>query len=142
MAPDSRFHKVAQQHGRMSSFCKTSSADCCSNSLCLLCCATPPPAPPTPSPQCNNGPAAFWLLGFLLTHPEAMEALQSEIRSLPSVQHNTPVFGTSISQIVVTTQQHTNTPACNVTSGSIGVCFFSSGDLCKPPYLSRLEAHG
>lgn len=32
--------------------------------------------------QCNVGPAAFWLLGFLLTHPEAMEAVRSEIRSL------------------------------------------------------------
>lgn len=56
--------------------------------------------------QCNAGPAAFWLLGFLLTHPEAMEALKSEIRGLPlqaiSLQHPhinpvevhcTPVFG-------------------------------------------------
>lgn len=56
--------------------------------------------------QCNNGPAAFWLLGFLLTHPEAMEALKSEIRQFnlqdTSVQHltsnslesySTPVFG-------------------------------------------------
>ncbi|XP_056294323.1 prostacyclin synthase-like [Pseudoliparis swirei] len=32
--------------------------------------------------QCNAGPAAFWLLGFLLTHPEAMEAVESEIRGL------------------------------------------------------------
>ncbi|XP_068598971.1 prostacyclin synthase [Brachionichthys hirsutus] len=32
--------------------------------------------------QCNAGPAAFWLLGFLLTHPEAMEALKSEISGL------------------------------------------------------------
>ncbi|XP_077386902.1 prostacyclin synthase isoform X2 [Festucalex cinctus] len=33
--------------------------------------------------QCNAGPAAFWLLGFLLTHPEAMKAVQSEMRGLP-----------------------------------------------------------
>ncbi|XP_042363304.1 prostacyclin synthase [Plectropomus leopardus] len=32
--------------------------------------------------QCNAGPAAFWLLGFLLTHTEAMEAVKSEIRGL------------------------------------------------------------
>ncbi|XP_061639633.1 prostacyclin synthase [Phyllopteryx taeniolatus] len=32
--------------------------------------------------QCNAGPAAFWLLGFLLTHPEAKEAVQSEMRGL------------------------------------------------------------
>ncbi|XP_037640261.1 prostacyclin synthase [Sebastes umbrosus] len=42
--------------------------------------------------QCNAGPAAFWLLGFLLTHPEAMEAVKSEIRGLPlrdtSLQHS------------------------------------------------------
>nr|XP_057921533.1 prostacyclin synthase [Doryrhamphus excisus] len=53
--------------------------------------------------QCNGGPAAFWLLGFLLTHPQAMEALQSELRGLtredgsprhPSAMetHSTPVF--------------------------------------------------
>lgn len=58
--------------------------------------------------QCNNGPAAFWLLGFLLTHPEAMQALKAEIRGLglqdTSLQHppinplesySTPVFGMS-----------------------------------------------
>ncbi|KAM4588886.1 prostacyclin synthase isoform 1-T1 [Odontesthes bonariensis] len=56
--------------------------------------------------QCNAGPAAFWVLGFLLTHPEAMEAVQSEIRVLSTLQdtslqhppanlleaHSTPVF--------------------------------------------------
>uniref|UniRef100_A0A1A8CKP1 Prostacyclin synthase n=2 Tax=Nothobranchius kadleci TaxID=1051664 RepID=A0A1A8CKP1_NOTKA len=36
--------------------------------------------------QCNAGPAAFWLLGFLLTHPEAMEAVKSEIRGLSALQ--------------------------------------------------------
>ncbi|XP_015248104.1 PREDICTED: prostacyclin synthase [Cyprinodon variegatus] len=36
--------------------------------------------------QCNAGPAAFWLLSFLLTHPEAMEAVKSEIRDLLSLQ--------------------------------------------------------
>jgi len=58
--------------------------------------------------QCNAGPAAFWVIGFLLTHPEAMEAVQSEIRILSTLQvtslqhppanlleaHSTPVFGT------------------------------------------------
>ncbi|XP_068450272.1 prostacyclin synthase isoform X2 [Clinocottus analis] len=43
--------------------------------------------------QCNAGPAAFWLLGFLLTHPEAMEAVKSEIRGLnhpdTTLQHST-----------------------------------------------------
>ncbi|XP_057702095.1 prostacyclin synthase isoform X2 [Corythoichthys intestinalis] len=32
--------------------------------------------------QCNAGPAAFWLLGFLLTHPKAMEEVQTEIKGL------------------------------------------------------------
>lgn len=36
--------------------------------------------------QCNAGPAAFWVLGFLLTYPEAMAAVKSEIRGLPSLQ--------------------------------------------------------
>ncbi|XP_077430397.1 prostacyclin synthase isoform X2 [Vanacampus margaritifer] len=46
--------------------------------------------------QCNAGPAAFWLLGFLLTHPEAMKAIRSEMRGLPrdtpSMAQATPVL--------------------------------------------------
>ncbi|MED6268408.1 hypothetical protein CHARACLAT_022113 [Characodon lateralis] len=62
--------------------------------------------------QCNAGPAAFWVLGFLLTHPEAMEAVKSEIRRLPSLQDtslqrhpwnpleamSTPVFDSVLSE--------------------------------------------
>ncbi|XP_038552254.1 prostacyclin synthase [Micropterus salmoides] len=61
--------------------------------------------------QCNAGPAAFWLLGFLLTHPEAMEEVKSEIRSLSlkdtflqqsciNLQgaHSTPVFDSVLSE--------------------------------------------
>uniref|UniRef100_A0A3B5LQL6 Prostacyclin synthase n=1 Tax=Xiphophorus couchianus TaxID=32473 RepID=A0A3B5LQL6_9TELE len=62
--------------------------------------------------QCNAGPAAFWVLGFLLTHPEAMEAVKSEIRGLPSLQdtslqrrplnqlesQSTPVFDSVLSE--------------------------------------------
>nr|QQL94729.1 cytochrome P450 8a1b [Lateolabrax maculatus] len=61
--------------------------------------------------QCNAGPAAFWLLGFLLTHPEAMEAVKSEIRGLTlldtSLQHppinlleahSTPVLDSVLSE--------------------------------------------
>ncbi|CAI5687416.1 unnamed protein product [Oreochromis niloticus] len=62
--------------------------------------------------QCNAGPAAFWLLGFLLTHPEAMEAVKSEIRGLstrrdtsfqqplnnPLEAHSTPVFDSVLSE--------------------------------------------
>ncbi|XP_069546802.1 prostacyclin synthase [Brachyistius frenatus] len=62
--------------------------------------------------QCNAGPAAFWLLGFLLTHPKAMEAVKSEIRDLStpkssSLQHSnvnlleeqsTPVFDSVLSE--------------------------------------------
>ncbi|KAM4740981.1 prostacyclin synthase-like [Anableps anableps] len=62
--------------------------------------------------QCNVGPAAFWVLGFLLTHPEAMEAVKSEIRGLPSLQdtslkrrllnrleaQRTPVFDSILSE--------------------------------------------
>ncbi|XP_054877218.1 prostacyclin synthase [Poeciliopsis prolifica] len=62
--------------------------------------------------QCNAGPAAFWVLGFLLTHPEAMEAVKSEIRDLPSLQdtslqrrplnqleaQSTPVFDSVLSE--------------------------------------------
>lgn len=62
--------------------------------------------------QCNAGPAAFWLLGFLLTHPEAMEAVKSEIRGHstlwdtsfqhpqinPLEAHSTPVFDSVLSE--------------------------------------------
>ncbi|XP_060898962.1 prostacyclin synthase isoform X1 [Labrus mixtus] len=56
--------------------------------------------------QCNTGPAAFWLLGFLLTNPEAMEAVKSEIRDLtlqhplihPLEAHSTPVFDSVLSE--------------------------------------------
>ncbi|XP_041836560.1 prostacyclin synthase [Melanotaenia boesemani] len=62
--------------------------------------------------QCNAGPAAFWALSFLLTHPAAMEAVQSEIRSLSTLRdaslqhpltnlleaHSTPVFDSVLSE--------------------------------------------
>ncbi|XP_076123481.1 prostacyclin synthase [Alosa pseudoharengus] len=55
--------------------------------------------------QGNAGPAAFWLLGFLLTHPEAMRAVRAEIRSLQeqrhplvSLQKNTPVLDSVLSE--------------------------------------------
>ncbi|XP_028261829.1 prostacyclin synthase-like [Parambassis ranga] len=62
--------------------------------------------------QCNAGPAAFWLLGFLLTHPEAMKAVKSEMRGLSILQdtplqhphihpldtHSTPVFDSVLSE--------------------------------------------
>ncbi|XP_012680318.2 prostacyclin synthase [Clupea harengus] len=55
--------------------------------------------------QGNAGPAAFWLLGFLLTHPEAMLAVRAEIRSLQlqrhplaSLQNCTPVLDSVLSE--------------------------------------------
>ncbi|AWP02694.1 putative prostacyclin synthase-like [Scophthalmus maximus] len=61
--------------------------------------------------QCNAGPAAFWLLGFLLTHPEAMEAVRSEVGHLISQDthrqhpptdlleaHSTPVLDSVLSE--------------------------------------------
>nr|XP_019957109.1 PREDICTED: prostacyclin synthase-like [Paralichthys olivaceus] len=61
--------------------------------------------------QCNAGPAAFWLLGFLLTHPKAMEAVKSEVRRLTSQDsypqhptinlleaHSTPVLDSVLSE--------------------------------------------
>uniref|UniRef100_A0A673AJP0 Prostacyclin synthase n=1 Tax=Sphaeramia orbicularis TaxID=375764 RepID=A0A673AJP0_9TELE len=49
--------------------------------------------------QCNAGPASFWLLGFLLTHPKAMEAVKSEIRGLTLQDRlSTPVFDSVLSE--------------------------------------------
>nr|XP_046190526.1 prostacyclin synthase-like [Oncorhynchus gorbuscha] len=62
--------------------------------------------------QGNAGPAAFWLLGFLLTNPEAMRAVKEELRGLAlqedgSLQHHlldtlehhsTPVFDSVLSE--------------------------------------------
>lgn len=64
--------------------------------------------------QGNAGPAAFWLLSFLLTHPEAMRAVRKEIRGLRLQEdgalqrhpldtlehHSTPVFGKSPSNLL------------------------------------------
>ncbi|KAJ8257923.1 hypothetical protein GJAV_G00191190 [Gymnothorax javanicus] len=57
--------------------------------------------------QCNAGPAVFWFLGYLLTNPEAMDAVMREINSLSppegtqqglssDKQHNTPVFDSAL----------------------------------------------
>nr|AUX14931.1 cytochrome p450 CYP8A2-like protein [Kryptolebias marmoratus] len=53
--------------------------------------------------QCNAGPAAFWILGFLLTHPEAMEAVKLEIRGLSTLQ-NTSLQRPALNQLEA---QHT-----------------------------------
>ncbi|XP_053353744.1 prostacyclin synthase isoform X1 [Clarias gariepinus] len=46
--------------------------------------------------QGNAGPAAFWLLGFLLTHPEALKAVKEELSPLQHLPldkiENTPVL--------------------------------------------------
>lgn len=47
--------------------------------------------------QGNVGPAAFWMLGYLLTNPEALTAVKSEMEtsetSVLDRPVNTPVFG-------------------------------------------------
>lgn len=47
--------------------------------------------------QGNVGPAAFWLLGYLLTNPEALAAVKREMETLETSlldgPVNTPVFG-------------------------------------------------
>lgn len=53
--------------------------------------------------QGNVGPAAFWLLGYLLTNPEALTAVRREFNEIsltetseaPQLDRpvNTPVFG-------------------------------------------------
>ncbi|XP_023661213.1 prostacyclin synthase isoform X2 [Paramormyrops kingsleyae] len=55
--------------------------------------------------QCNAGPAAFWLLGWLLTHPKAMQSVRAEIeRIMPNSAeclnntHKTPVFDSVLNE--------------------------------------------
>ncbi len=47
--------------------------------------------------QGNVGPAVFWLLGYLLTNPEALTAVKREMETSETSQLdrrvNTPVFG-------------------------------------------------
>lgn len=53
--------------------------------------------------QGNVGPAAFWLLGYLLTNPEALTAVKRELSGISLMETsetslldrpvNTPVFG-------------------------------------------------
>ncbi|XP_066521557.1 prostacyclin synthase isoform X2 [Hoplias malabaricus] len=52
--------------------------------------------------QGNAGPAAFWLLGYLLTHPEAMRAVREELQGLQRLpldeSVNTPVFNSALKE--------------------------------------------
>ncbi|XP_053724734.1 prostacyclin synthase-like [Synchiropus splendidus] len=56
--------------------------------------------------QGNAGPAAFWLLGFLLTHPDAMDAVKAELsgvtqmdlREGPPLGLSTPVFDSALEE--------------------------------------------
>ncbi|XP_062328823.1 prostacyclin synthase-like isoform X1 [Osmerus eperlanus] len=61
--------------------------------------------------QGNVGPAAFWLLGFLLSHPEALGAVRRELESLAPLRQstaqqpplvdrlqNTPVFDSALEE--------------------------------------------
>uniref|UniRef100_W5L8F7 Prostacyclin synthase n=1 Tax=Astyanax mexicanus TaxID=7994 RepID=W5L8F7_ASTMX len=55
--------------------------------------------------QGNVGPAAFWLLAFLLTHPEAMRAVRKEFNSITlsgtttlDPQKHTPVFNSALEE--------------------------------------------
>lgn len=53
--------------------------------------------------QGNVGPASFWLLGFLLTNPEALTAVKKEMESLDGSLDRaavTPVFGEASSKIL------------------------------------------
>ncbi|XP_051563621.1 prostacyclin synthase-like [Myxocyprinus asiaticus] len=53
--------------------------------------------------QGNAGPAAFWVLGFMLTNPEALRAVREEIRSVQHLplekrEKHTPVFDSVLSE--------------------------------------------
>ncbi|XP_062852689.1 prostacyclin synthase [Trichomycterus rosablanca] len=52
--------------------------------------------------QGNAGPAAFWLLGFLLTHPEALKAVKDELKKSKQLNLNkrdaTPVLDSALKE--------------------------------------------
>ncbi|XP_077583201.1 prostacyclin synthase-like [Stigmatopora nigra] len=58
--------------------------------------------------QGNVGPAAFWLLGFLLTNPEAMTAVRNELKHISQIEtssasqfnshENTPVLDSALKE--------------------------------------------
>ncbi|XP_051568806.1 prostacyclin synthase-like [Myxocyprinus asiaticus] len=53
--------------------------------------------------QGNAGPAAFWVLGFMLTHPEALSSVREEIRDVQHLpleerEKHTPVFDSVLSE--------------------------------------------
>lgn len=58
--------------------------------------------------QGNVGPAAFWLLGYLLTNPEALTAMKTEMETLeissPDRSVVTPVFGEGFIPTCVNTE--------------------------------------
>lgn len=55
--------------------------------------------------QGNVGPAAFWLLGYLLTNHEALTAVEAEMATLeistPDTPVGTPVFGETVIHPVI-----------------------------------------
>lgn len=60
--------------------------------------------------QGNVGPAAFWLLGYLLTNHEALTAVKAEMATLemstPDTPVGTPVFGETFIPTLVQTKRH------------------------------------
>ncbi|KAJ8361179.1 hypothetical protein SKAU_G00177040 [Synaphobranchus kaupii] len=98
--------------------------------------------------QGNVGPAAFWLLGFLLTNPEAMNAVKKEFDSL-SLQadlpfdklQNTPVFDSVLNETLrltaapfITREVLRNKTLCMADGREYAI---RRGDrMCLFPYIS------
>ncbi|XP_076870383.1 prostacyclin synthase [Brachyhypopomus gauderio] len=95
--------------------------------------------------QCNAGPAAFWMLGFLLTHHEAMNAVREELQGLQRLpldkRGNTPVFNSALNETLrltaaaLITREVMHDKTVRLSSGQEHV--LRRGDrLCIFPYLS------
>ncbi|XP_030634278.1 prostacyclin synthase [Chanos chanos] len=96
--------------------------------------------------QGNAGPASFWLLAFLLTHPEAMKAVREELRELQrppvdAAQKHTPVFDSVLKETLRMTSAAfvTREVLQNKTlrlSGGREVLLRQGDRLCLFPFLS------
>ncbi|XP_076013109.1 prostacyclin synthase [Genypterus blacodes] len=93
--------------------------------------------------QTNPGPAVFWLLGFLLTHPEAMDAVKTEIRGISSTlqTHSTPVLDSVLNETlrltsgVLITRDVVQRKTLRLSSGQ--TYHLRQGDIvCLFPFLS------
>ncbi|KAG7219258.1 hypothetical protein INR49_019206 [Caranx melampygus] len=96
--------------------------------------------------QGNVGPAAFWLLGFLLTNPEALKAVKTEfsqisqmetsVAALTDRRMNTPVFGEALIPLTLALTDSALEEALRLTAAP-----FITREVVKEKTLHMADGH-